>query len=98
MLHLHEDDIRMIQIDGPRRKVYIKFINNERIMAVLQPIRGPLEYHHDTGEMSMENVETAGMGIRHFRVANMPPEVHYGSSSASRLPAGNIVGVLHHKL
>jgi hypothetical protein len=42
MLHLHEDDIRMILIDGQRWKVYIKFIYNDRMMVVLQPIRGPL--------------------------------------------------------
>jgi hypothetical protein len=39
MLHLHEGYIRMIQIDGPRRKVYIHFINNEGMVAVLKPMR-----------------------------------------------------------
>jgi hypothetical protein len=28
-MKLQEDDVTMIQIDGPRRRVYIKFVNEE---------------------------------------------------------------------
>jgi hypothetical protein len=73
-LRLQETDIRLIQIDGPRRKVYIKFINNERMMVVLQSIT-ELAYEHMNGERSLVNVEVAGMGMRRIRVANLPPEV-----------------------
>jgi len=74
-LHLHEDDIRVIQIDGPQRKVYIKYVNHERTIAVPQTIQEVLEFHHESGELSMVSVEISGMGIRRVRVANIPPEV-----------------------
>jgi hypothetical protein len=74
-LHLQEDDIPMIQIDEPRRRVFIRFVNNEWVMAVLQPLKGQMEYHHENGELSMVQVEIAGMGVRRVRVANLPPEV-----------------------
>jgi len=74
-LHLNEDDIRVIQIDGPLRKVYIKFVNTERMMDVLQPIKGDLEFHHENEELSKVSAEIAGVGIRCVRVAALPPEV-----------------------
>ena len=45
-LCLQESDIRMIQIDGPRCRVYIKFIQNEQMCAILEIIWGQLKYHH----------------------------------------------------
>jgi len=45
---------------------------------VLQPIQGALQYHHGNGELSIVDVEIAGMGIRRVRVANVPPEVPDG--------------------
>jgi hypothetical protein len=74
-LRLQETDVRVIQIDGPRRRVYIKFVNNERMMEVLQPLQGQLAYHHKNGERSIVHVEIAGMGVRSVRIANLPPEI-----------------------
>ena len=59
-----EDDIRMIQIDGPQRRVYIKFVNTDRMVAVLQMVKGQLQYHHENGELSLVKVEIAGLGIK----------------------------------
>jgi len=73
-LRLQETDIRMIQIDGPRRRVYIKFVHNEGMRAILEMTRGQLKYHYDTGEFSTVIVEEAGMGVRKVRIANLPPE------------------------
>jgi hypothetical protein len=42
VMHLPEDGIRIVQSDGPRRKVCVKFMNNESTMAVLNPVQGPL--------------------------------------------------------
>ena len=47
-----EDDVRMIQVDGVRRHVYIKFINDERMQATMGRHTGQLEYHHANGELS----------------------------------------------
>jgi hypothetical protein len=37
--NLKEDDISVIQMDGPLRKVYIKFVDNESTMRVFQSIK-----------------------------------------------------------
>jgi len=74
-LELQEDDVRMIQIDGPRRRVYIKFINDARLQAVLRTTEGQLDYIHENGELSVVYIERTGMGVRRVRVANLPPEV-----------------------
>ena len=74
-LRLREDDIRMIQVDGPRRKVYIKFVTSDKMQTVLTSTKGQLEYRHENGEVSVVRVDIAGMGLRRVRVANLPPEV-----------------------
>lgn len=74
-LRLQEDNIRMIQIDGPRRRVYIKFVSADRMQSILQDIEGQQKYKHDNGEISIVKVELAGMGVRRVRVAGLPPEV-----------------------
>jgi hypothetical protein len=74
-LRLAEEDVQMIQIDGPRRRVYIKFISNMRMQEVLLETRGGLEYKHDNGELSQVRIEKAGMGLKKVRIANLPPEI-----------------------
>jgi hypothetical protein len=63
-LRLLGDDIRMIQIDVPRRRVDIKFVSAERMQSMLQGIQGQQEYEHDNGEISIVTVELASMGVR----------------------------------
>jgi len=65
----------MIQIDGLRRRVYIKFVSAERMQSILQNTQGQQEFKHDNGEISIVKVELAGMGVRRVRVANLPPEL-----------------------
>jgi hypothetical protein len=74
-LRLLEDDIRMIQIDGQHRRVYIKFVSAERMQSILLDIQGQQECKHDNGEISIVTVELVSMGVRRVRVANLPPEV-----------------------
>jgi hypothetical protein len=70
-----EEDVRIVQVDGVRRHVNIKFLNDERMQATLGRHTGQIEYHHTNGELSLVRREGAGMGIRRVRVANLPPEV-----------------------
>jgi len=65
----------MIQTDGPRRRVYIKFASAERMQSIHQNIQGHQEYKHGNGEISIVKVELAGMGVRQNRVTGLPPEV-----------------------
>jgi hypothetical protein len=74
-LRLQEDDILMIQVDGPRRRVYVKFTTGERLQTVFRTIQGRQEYKHETGEISEVQIELAGLGIRRVRIANLPPEI-----------------------
>jgi hypothetical protein len=63
-LHLEEEDVRMIQVDGPGRRVYIKFTDNIRIQTLIQDTRGRQEFKHDNGVISQVTVEITGMGIK----------------------------------
>jgi hypothetical protein len=65
----------MIQVDGPRRSVYIKFCDYERMQAVIRELPRQMEYRHDNGELSLVQIEIAGMGMRRIRVAGLPPEI-----------------------
>ena len=60
------EDVRMIQVDGPRRCVYIKFTNEDWLKEVLQDTNGLCEYKHDNGEISQVRVEVAGMGTKRY--------------------------------
>jgi len=72
---LAEDEVCMIQIDGPRRRVFIKFTNSTRRQAVLQDKDWKLKFQHDNVEFSQVLIEIAGMGMRRIRIASLPPEV-----------------------
>jgi hypothetical protein len=74
-LQLPEEDVRMIQIDGPGRRVYIKFHTSEQTQNILQTTSGQLNYLHDNGESFIVQLEIAGMGTKRIRIANLPPEV-----------------------
>ena len=74
-LRLPETDVRMIQIDGPRMRVYIKLHTSERTQSVLQTTNGQMDSHHETDKLSKVQIELAGTGIRRIRIANLPPEV-----------------------
>jgi hypothetical protein len=73
-LHIDEDDIRVLQIDGPRRRVYIKFTTTEKMMTYTSLLQGHHDYIHDTGEVTPVQVSPIGLGHRTVRVANLPPE------------------------
>jgi hypothetical protein len=65
----------MIQVDGPRRSVYIKLCDYERMQAVIRELPGQMEYRHNNGELYLVQIEIAGMGMRRIRVAGLPPEI-----------------------
>jgi hypothetical protein len=92
-LKLPETDIRMIQIDGRRRHIYIKFNNSERALSVLQETAGRGEFHHETGELSIVHIEWAGMGVRRIRLANLPPEVTDRMIRGALSPYGEVTEI-----
>jgi hypothetical protein len=73
VLRLPEDDIRTLQIDGTQRKLFIKFITHDKMMALYNRLEGPLEYKHEDGTLSLVNAEMAEIGHKKVQVANLPP-------------------------
>jgi hypothetical protein len=71
-MSLNDQEVTMVQIDGPKRHVYIKFRDNERMQDVPKSTGGQKEYRHISGELSTFRINTAGMGLRRVRVANLP--------------------------
>jgi hypothetical protein len=65
----------MIQIDGTKRHVFLKFVDDTVIRCMLQTRDGRVEYRHVTGEISIVRLEVAGTGMRRIRITNLPPEV-----------------------
>jgi len=51
-LHLQEHEVAIIQIDGPRRHVYIKFRDPQRMQAILRVTQGQEDFRHGNGEIS----------------------------------------------
>ena len=73
-LHVPENLVTMVQIDGPRRQVYIEFTDFQYLQDLFHSTTGQSEYKHDNGEISQVKIEVAGMGTRRVRLAGFPPE------------------------
>jgi hypothetical protein len=73
-LGLTEDDLQLLQIDGSKRKIYLKFFSVDKMYAVIQETGGTKEYYHESGEISNVVIELAGMGVRKVRLACLSPE------------------------
>jgi len=58
------NDTEMVQIDGPKRHLYMKFRHNNRVQDMLHMTEGQIEYRHTNGEISFVRTESAGMGMR----------------------------------
>jgi hypothetical protein len=80
----------MIQIDGPKIHVYIKFQNTDILQRIINNANGQQEYKHENGEISKVQIEHAGMGIRTLRIANLPPEVPNSTISNTLTKYGEI--------
>jgi hypothetical protein len=75
-LCLRESEVVIIQIDGLKRHVYIKFSDPSLVQDVLTSTKGQAEYRHKNGEISKVRIEAVGLGMRKVRIANLPPEFH----------------------
>lgn len=92
-LRVVEDDIKALQVDGPRRRVYIKFNNEDRMNAIFQDSKGLREYKHDNGEISQVVIEIAGLGIKKIRLAGLPPEVKEVTIKGHLAKYGEVVNI-----
>jgi hypothetical protein len=83
-MHLKGTDVAMVQIDGPRRQVYIKFKEYRGIQETLMSTNGQGELRHSNGVISKVGIEAAGLGIRRVRIANLPPPRNFRQSDQDR--------------
>jgi hypothetical protein len=74
-LPVSEHSVSMIQIDGIRRQVYIKFIDLSFFHDIRRAANGETVYKHVTREISAVRLMEAGMGSKRVRLANLLPEV-----------------------
>jgi len=96
ILRIPEQTVRTIQIDGIKRQVYIKLINNANVQALLRETNGQAEYKHHNGVLSIVNIAVAGMGIKRVRIANLPPEVRVREHAirTALTPFGTVMAVI----
>jgi hypothetical protein len=86
-------DVQMIQIDGVRRQVFIKLIDNEKVMTILRETAGQVEYNYPTGEVFQVTVELAGMVTKRVRISNLPPEIPNDVLRVALAPYGKVPDV-----
>ena len=87
-MSLWENEVAMVQTDGPRRHVYIKFRDDQRRQQILTSTNRHGEFRHTNGEISNVRIEAAGLSMRRVKIANLPPEVpdkQYGWSWADTI-------------
>jgi hypothetical protein len=93
ILRIPEHTVAMIQIDGKKRQVYIKLIDEKCVLSLLRSTDGQAEYKHHTGELSIVNITVAGMGTKSVRVANLPPEVPDDALRTALTPFGTAMAI-----
>ena len=76
-LRIQENTVSMVQIDGIKRQVFIKFVAKESVHALLRDTAGRVEYKYPNGEIYIVTIYIAGMGTKRVRVANLPPPLRY---------------------
>ena len=64
VLQISEHTVSMIQIDGTKRQVYIKLIDNVYVQALLRESNGQPEYKQQYRVLSIVNITMAGMGTK----------------------------------
>jgi hypothetical protein len=90
-LKLPDSDVHIIQIDRFMRQAYTKMADQDKMLDVLRDRGGQIEYIYPTCQISMVTLAMAGLGIKHIRVANLPPEVSHEALRASLTSYGKIL-------
>jgi hypothetical protein len=83
----------MIQIDGIKRQVFIKFVDKESVHAMLRDTAGMAEYKYPNGEIFGVTIDIAEMGTKRVRVANLPPEVPNDTLMEYLAPFGKVLNL-----
>jgi hypothetical protein len=90
-LRIPESEVRLIQIDGPRRQVYIKLNSIDYAKEIVKNSPGQQTYTHENAEISIVRIDFAGMGTRKIGIADLPPEVTDQTISRALLAYGEVL-------
>jgi hypothetical protein len=96
VLRLPEYEVRMIQIDGTMKQVFIKLAEKQSVVNLLHAT-GQAECKNHTGEMTQVAISEAGMGFKRIRVASLPPEVKEEVLKAALAPYGTVMDIREEK-
>jgi hypothetical protein len=94
-LLIPEHDVTMIQVNGIKRQLFIKMINNVSVQTILKETNGEAKYKHHSGEMCTVGIDVAGLGTKRVRIANLPPERPDTALKTSLAPYGKIQKIQH---
>ena len=92
-LRIPEHEVQMLQIDGPRRQVFIKMKQCNELHRIIQETNGLQEYKHSNGEISQVGIEMAGLRTKRIRIASLPPEVPEGPIRTALAQYGDIKSI-----
>jgi hypothetical protein len=88
-----EQKVSMIQIDSPKRQVYIKLAEKEYLNTIIRNTGGQTVHKPDTGELSYVDIPMAATGFKKIRIANLPPIVPEETLRATLAFYGNIMSI-----
>ena len=94
VLRIPEHTVSMIQIDGIKRQLFIKLIDNAYVQALLRETNGQAEYKHHSGVLSIVNIAIAGMGTKRVRITNLQPEVKEHAIRTALTHFGTVLAVI----
>jgi hypothetical protein len=80
----------MVQIDGPKREVYIKVKKIEILEDTLARTNGSVTFEHKEGVTSKATLAMAGLGFRRLRINNLPPELPRETTLRAVEPFGKV--------
>jgi len=94
LLGIPDHTVRMIQIDGTKRQVYVQLIDNVYVQALLRETNGEAEYKHHNRVLSIVNITMAGMCTKRVRIANLPSEVKEHAIRTALTRFGTVLAVI----
>jgi hypothetical protein len=94
-LRIPEEQVCFVQVDGPWKRAYVKFLTEEHMRSIVQESGGRKEYKHETGEISIVNIEVVGLGTRKVRIATLAPEIRDATVRAALTRYGEIHDIKH---
>jgi hypothetical protein len=83
----------MIQIEGTRRQVFIKFTDFHFVQDILNTANGETVYKHTTGEISPVRLMIAGMGTTRVQLAYLLPELPNTTIRAALSQYGDVQSI-----